>query len=132
MTGSGDILNKNFTRGKPPKDGSCCIGSSLSLTTSCELGHQLLRRVDIRPEVLGQSTRDTETVTHPTIQGNATTARELGEGFRKESPRLSVREYVKLAREFVDAKGRILSYKNGRLKEDSHGTENENLFSEGG
>ena len=51
--------------------------------------------MDIRPEVLGQSTRDTETVTHPTIQGNATTARELGEGFRKESPRLSVREYVK-------------------------------------
>ena len=44
----------------------------------CELGHQLLRKVDIRPEVLGQSTRGTA-ATHPTIQGNATTARELGE-----------------------------------------------------
>ena len=32
--------------------------------------------------------------THPTIQGKATTVRELGES-RKESPRLSVREYVK-------------------------------------
>ena len=48
--------------------------------------------MDIRPEVLGQSARDTA-VTHPTIQGNTTTAWELGES-RKESPRLSVREYV--------------------------------------
>ena len=66
---------------------SVCLSSS-----SCELGHQLLRRVDIRPEVLGQSARGTA-ATHPTIQGKATTVRELGES-RKESPRLSVREYV--------------------------------------
>ena len=46
--------------------------------STCELGHQLLRRVDVSPEVLGQSTRDAA-VTHPTIQGSATTAREFGE-----------------------------------------------------
>ena len=50
--------------------------------------------MDIRPEVLGQSARGTA-ATHPTIQGNATIARELGES-RKESARLSVREYVNI------------------------------------